>query len=133
MAIGIEKALGMREQALRLRSERANVLSSNLANADTPNYKARDIDFRAEMQARMGKADAAMVRTTNARHMSISGDDQVGFTKLYRTPGQPSIDGNTVEEHVEHAEFMKNSLEFQVAFTMLNSSIKGLTKAFRGE
>jgi flagellar basal-body rod protein FlgB len=109
------------------------VLSSNLANADTPNYKARDIDFRAEMQARMGKADATMVRTTNARHMSISGDDQVGFTKLYRTPGQPSIDGNTVEEHVEHAEFMKNSLEFQVAFTMLNSSIKGLTKAFRGE
>lgn len=133
MAISLENALGMREQALRLRSERANVLSSNLANADTPNYKARDIDFRAEMQARMGRSDLAMARTTNPRHIQISRNGQGEYDRLYRTPSQPSIDGNTVEEHVEHAEFMKNSLEFQVAFTMLNSSIKGLRKAIKGE
>jgi len=133
MAISLENALGMREQALRLRSERANILSSNLANADTPNYKARDIDFRAEMQARMGRADFAMMKQTSARHIQLSTSGDAGYSKLYRTPGQPSIDGNTVEEHVEHAEFMKNSLEFQVAFTMLNSSFKGLSKAIRGE
>jgi flagellar basal-body rod protein FlgB len=56
-----------------------------------------------------------------------------GLEKKYRVPSQPSIDGNSVEEHVEHAEFMKNSLDFQVAFTLLNSSFKGLSKALRGE
>lgn len=132
MAISFQNALGIREQALSLRVDRASMLSSNLANLNTPNYKARDMDFHAELNKRMSGSDAMTMKSTRAGHMSLAGSD-AGFDKLYRSPHQPSIDGNTVEEHVEHAEFMKNSMEFQVSFTLLNSSFKGLSKALRGE
>jgi flagellar basal-body rod protein FlgB len=132
MSISFENAVGMRATALGLRAERASVLSSNLANMDTPNFKARDINFQSEFAARMGSNSTVRLHGSNAGHMSFS-NSASGTEQLYRTPTQPSIDGNSVEEHVEHAEFMKNNLEFQVAFTMLNSSFKGLTKAIRGE
>lgn len=133
MSISFENALGIREQAMRLRADRANILSSNLANVDTPNYKARDIDFQAVLKARMdGGADSRMY-ATHSNHIALSTPGYAGLEKKYRVPSQPSIDGNSVEEHVEHAEFMKNSLDFQVAFTLLNSSFKGLSKALRGE
>lgn len=132
MAISFQNALGNREHALMIRAERAAVLSSNLANVDTPNYKARDINFHSELNKRMSGSGAFKAKLSHASHMSI-GEGSNMSDALYRTPGQPSIDGNSVEEHVEHAEFMKNSLEFQVAFTMLNSGFKGLRKAIRGE
>lgn len=132
MGISFESALGMREHALMLRAERASVLSSNLANADTPNYKARDIDFQSELKRRMTSNETHHMATTRAGHMKIN-TDMSGDNQLYRVPGQPSIDGNSVESHVEHAEFMKNSMEFQVAFTLLNSSFKGIRKAVKGE
>lgn len=132
MAISFQSALGLREHAFTIRAERAAVLSSNLANVDTPNYKARDIDFHAELNKRMTDASTFKAKSTHAAHLSLGSEPGMS-DRLYRTPGQPSIDGNSVEEHVEHAEFMKNSLEFQVAFTLLNSSFKGLTKALRGE
>ncbi|WP_096084594.1 flagellar basal body rod protein FlgB [Agaribacterium haliotis] len=133
MAINFESALGVKEHAMRLRAHRANMLSSNLANVDTPNYKARDMDFKAELQALSGGALKKDLRTNHSMHMGLNQLDGAGFEKLYRVPQQQSIDGNTVEEHVEHAEFMRNSLEFQVGFTLLNSSFKGLSKALRGE
>lgn len=133
MAITFEKALGINEATLKLRAERASVLSSNLANQDTPNYKARDIDFKDALKAQMGEGMKQPMSSTQEGHFNFS---QAGFStadRLYRVPIQPSIDGNTVEEDIEHAEFMKNSLEFQVAFTFLNSKFKGLTKAIKGE
>lgn len=133
MAINFDQALGAREHAMRLRADRASVLSSNLANVDTPNYKARDIDFHSELKMRMGNNDMRSATRTHGAHLDLHGVDGGGYDKLYRVPSQPSIDGNSVEEHVEHAEFMKNSLEFQVAFTMLNSSFKGLKKALSGQ
>lgn len=133
MAINFDSALGMREHAMRIRAERANVLSSNLANVDTPNFKARDIDFHNELNARMNTEMPSKVRATHANHVQMSEINDFTDSRLYRTPSQPSIDGNSVEEHVENAEFMKNNLEFQVAFTMLNSTFKGLKKAIRGE
>ncbi len=132
MSISFDTALGMRPHALTLRAERAKVLSSNLANVDTPNYKARDFDFHSALKARMAQADNPKVYTTHRGHMEIK-DFSSDVEHLYRVPHQASIDGNSVEGHVEHAEFMKNSLEFQVAFQLLNSSFKGLRKAFRGE
>lgn len=131
MAISFDKALGLREHALQLRVQRAGVLSSNIANIDTPNFKARDIDFQSELSARTSLS-ATSAKATSQGHMQLKdfGEDS---SQVYRIPSQPSIDGNTVEEHVEHAEFMKNSLEFQVAFQLLNSSFKGLRKAVRGE
>lgn len=133
MAISFDRALGIREQAMKLRVERASILSSNLANTDTPNFKARDIDFFGELQSRMSTGSLNTMRTTHEGHRALDASGSHSSERLYRTPSQPSIDGNSVEEHVEHAEFMKNNLEFQVAFTLLNSSFKGLTKAIRGE
>lgn len=137
MAISFQSALGIREDALTIRAERANILASNLANADTPNFKARDIDFSHALKSRMsmGQANSAGgARMTHQKHMNLDGStNALRSEHLYRTPNQPSIDGNSVEEQVEHSEFMKNSLEFQTAFTLLNSSFSGLRKAIRGE
>ncbi len=133
MSISFHNAIGLYENALSLRSDKAAVLSANLANADTPGFKARDLDFKAELRRRMGSSDdRVLMRSSHSGH--IAPNVQAGFNeKLYRVPQQPSIDGNTVEEQVEHAEFMKNTLEFQAAFTILNSRFKGLTKALRGD
>lgn len=132
MAITFQNAIGIREHAFTLRAERASVLSSNLANVDTPNFKARDIDFHSELKRRMGDTDIQSGKTTHAMHMSLDAGG-ADTDRMYRIPSQPSIDGNSVEAHVEHAEFMKNSLEFQVAFTLLNSGFKGMTKALKGQ
>lgn len=133
MSISFEKALGIREHSMRLRVERAEVLSSNLANVDTPNFKAKDIDFQTELATRLSPPVSKRLRSTHAGHIGQSSMGPSISEQLYRTPSQPAIDGNTVEEHVEHAEFMQNSQEFQIAFTLLNGSFKGLKKAIRGE
>ncbi len=131
MAISFHQALGTYEAALKLRTKRAEVLASNLANSDTPNFKAKDFDFQKALssQLQMSKAGGQgshlqQVQTTQtAVHNALQ----------YRVPTQPSIDGNTVDEHLEHAEFMANSLEHQTAFTLLNSRFKGLISAIRGD
>ena len=119
MAISFNSSLGMFESALKLRSARAELLASNLANADTPDYKARDFDFKQAL--------------ASASQNSSSGNAAAQPELFYRTPSQPSLDGNTVEEQVEHAEFMQNGLEFQTAFTLLNGRFKGLMSAIKGE
>lgn len=138
MNISFHNALGLYESAMTLRAEKASVLSANLANSDTPGFKARDMDFHAELKRMMGTEDSVRLRASKAGHFGFSdtasaSTEARGSEKLYRVPQQPSIDGNTVEEQVEHAEFMKNNLEFQTAFTLLNSRFKGLTKAIKGE
>lgn len=134
MAISFQNALGLYESALSLRAERASVLSGNLANVNTPNYKARDMDFKTAIQTQTNNSGLSFkLKSTHNGHIDFSQVEGMGYEKLYRTPTQPSIDGNTVEEQVEHAEFMKNSLEFQASFTLLNGRFKGLTKAITGE
>lgn len=132
MAISFEAALGIHESALKLRGQRAEVLANNLANSDTPNFKARDLDFK-QILARQSDASGFAMRTTDNRHMPLAGPGLGDPDQLYRTPHQPSIDGNTVEEQVEHGEFMKNALQFQASFTFLNSRFSGLMSALRGE
>lgn len=133
MNISFSNALGIHEQALQVRAERASVLANNLANADTPNFKARDIDFegilRGEAQAMSGNK---MMKITHDKHMAME-PSLTDYQQLYRTPQQPSIDGNTVEEQVEHAAYMENSLAFQSSFTFLNSRFKGIITALKGE
>lgn len=132
MAISFNEALGTYESALKLRAKRAEVLSSNLVNADTPNYKARDFDFHSALKNEMAGKSRQGMQVTKENHLGVGG--ALGGAPLqYRTPTQPSIDGNTVDEHLEHAQFMENSLEFQTAFTLLNSRFKGLVSAIRGE
>lgn len=133
MSISFESALGIHESALRLRGQRAAVLASNLANIDTPNYKARDLDFKQILNRAAGESNQFAARVTNERHMSM--DTRFGEDPdlLYRTPQQPSIDGNTVEDQIEHAEYMKNALAFQTSFQFLNSKFQGLKSAIRGD
>jgi flagellar basal-body rod protein FlgB len=133
MSISFESALGIHESALRLRGQRAGVLANNLANIDTPNFKARDLDFKQMLNQQTAASNGFDLQATNDRHISTTtnfGDDP---SLLYRTPQQPSIDGNTVEDQIEHAEYMKNTLAFQASFQFLNSKFQGLKTAIRGD
>ena len=132
MSISFDKALGIHDDAMLFRARRAAVLANNMANADTPNYKARDLDFSRTLKSVSDSSQQSSLARTDTRHIqarSMGGDADL----LYRTPQQPSIDGNTVEEDVEHANYMENALEFQASFTFLNSKFKGLMTAVRGE
>jgi flagellar basal-body rod protein FlgB len=133
MSISFANALGIHESALHFRSERASVLANNLANIDTPNFKAKDLDFKHALNQQMQTTNRFDVNTTNEMHIggsSLLADDG---DLLYRTPQQPSIDGNTVEDQIEHAEYMKNTLAFQASFQFLNAKFQGLRSAIRGE
>lgn len=132
MAINFNSALGSHESALKFRADRAAVLANNLANADTPNFKARDIDFNSRLQGEMQGRTLTM-SATDDQHVSLSSGIDTGADLLYRSPLQPSIDGNTVGEQVEHAEYMKNALQFQASFTILNGKFKGLQRAIKGD
>ena len=133
MSISFDKALGIHEKALHFRSERAAVLANNLANVDTPNFKAKDLDFKQALQQKMNPSQGFDMSTTQARHIGGEGFSTAEGDVLYRTPQQPSIDGNTVEDQIEHAEYMKNALAFQASFQFLNSKFSGFRSAIRGE
>jgi flagellar basal-body rod protein FlgB len=140
MAISFDSALGIHEQALDVRSRRAEVLSNNLANVDTPNFKSRDVDFKAMLNQQVNATSAAASTTsvklaaTRGNHFDFSSvSETADGDLLYRTPAQPSVDGNTVDENVEQAEFMKNALNWQASFQFLSARFKGLKDAIRGE
>ncbi|SFM23628.1 flagellar basal body rod protein FlgB [Marinobacter zhejiangensis] len=131
MAINFSNALGIHEQALHARVKRAEVLANNLANADTPGYKARDVDFQAMMARAQGEMQGVQMARTHQGHMDTSGG--VEGDLMYRNPDQPSIDGNTVDSQQEQARFMRNAMDYQASFQFLNSKFTGLTKAIKGE
>ena len=133
MAINFNNALGIHEQALILRTQRTALLANNIANASTPGYKARDIDFQAFLtQASESQRRSVDVMRTHQRHISGTGSG-FGSEALYRVPSQASVDGNTVDEQIENAAFARNALEHQASFQFLNSKFTGLMKALRGE
>jgi flagellar basal-body rod protein FlgB len=124
----IDKAFGMSPQALSILSKRSELISANLANADTPGYKAKDIDFRDALAA--AKGDKSGLMATNKMHM---GADAIDGSVRYRIPAQPSLDGNTVETDLEHSAFMENSIRYQASLNFLDGRIKSITLALRGE
>ena len=132
MAINFEKAFGVHEAALNIRSQRAEVLANNLANADTPNFKARDIDFsKALLQAQSNSATG--LKRTSTQHMdSRIGTEVPGLS--YRIPFQPDTgDGNSVDARVEQTKFAENAMQYQTSLRLLDGKIKGLMHAIRGE
>lgn len=130
-----ESIFGIHEQALRVRNERANLLANNLANADTPNFKAQDLDFRKAMQDAAGEKSAfdSQMKVTNSRHIQSEGFMSTSQYVMYRQPTQPSLDGNTVETHIEKSQFMENAMQHQATLEFLNSRITGIRGALRGE
>ncbi len=132
MAINFDNALGIHQYTLGIRAKRAEVISSNIANADTPHYKARDIDFASAMQAAKAKQGNFNMNRTNERHFNLSTQTQAHLG--YRVPTQPDTgDGNTVDIQQEQTAFMENALEYQMSLGFLDSKFSGLRKALRGE
>ena len=121
---------GQHELALRLRAQRNEVLSSNIANADTPNYKARDLDFQAALQ--MARGESLSLRRTSDLHMSSWQSDGRSGDVKYRIPMQPTLDGNTVETDVEQAAFAENAVQYRASLAFLNGTIRTLKFAIRG-
>ncbi len=133
MSISFERAFGAHEQALQVQSRRSATLANNIANADTPGYKARDIDFRQALRNAMGGNSGFELARTDARH--FSGESRYLSTEAqYRVPMQPDTgDGNTVDANVEQAAFAQNAMQYQTSMTFLNSKIRSLLTAIRGE
>lgn len=133
MKIGFDAALGIHPDALALRARRTEVLANNMANADTPNFKARDIDFKSVLASQTQQAEGAgPLRTTHASHLATA-PMTADATLKYRNPTLPSLDGNTVDGHVEQAEFANNQLNFIASLRFLDGKFKGMLSAIKGE
>lgn len=124
----IDKAIGMHEKALGMRNQRMEVLARNIANADTPNYKAQDLDFKALLK---DTQDFAM-KTSHANHIEMAETDAGGGLK-FRVPFNVAFDGNTVELNVEQAKYGKSAGDYQATLNFLEQRVSGIRKALRGE
>ncbi len=134
----LDDYLRFNEAALSLRSQRQQVLASNIANADTPNFKARDIDFASALQSVMTRTTppAGVLSTTAPAHIGEVGQSADllpdGTPLQYRTPAQGSADGNTVDMDVERNQFADNAVRYEAGITMINMQIRGLMAAIQG-
>jgi flagellar basal-body rod protein FlgB len=134
----LDNHLRFNELALSLRSTRQSVLASNIANADTPNYKARDIDFTSALQTALSNtAQTGPLKTTAAKHFPTppqgGGTLPDGTPLLYRGVVQGAVDGNTVDMDVERNQFADNALRYEAGVNFINSQIKGLLTAIQGQ
>ena len=124
-----DSALGIHERALDLRGQRLEVISRNIANADTPHYKAQDVDFKRVLNdAQAGRS----LSTTHAGHLKSSGPSGQGVL-VYTVPFNTSLDGNTVEMSVEQANYGKAAAEYQATLSFIEGNISGIRKALRGD
>jgi flagellar basal-body rod protein FlgB len=128
--------LGIQPEALRLQSRRMDVLANNLANVDTPNYKARDIDFQAALAAATGASNGAgapvSLDTTSPRDIGVAAGGDLAPALKYRVPLAPSLDGNTVDAQLEQAAFADNAIHYQATLTFISSSLRNLMTAITG-
>jgi flagellar basal-body rod protein FlgB len=125
-----DDAFSVHPQALLLRQRRAEVLASNLANADTPGYKARDFDFHKVLNTQM--TAPAQMKTTSPGHIQPQRGLVPSNNMGYRVPFQVSLDGNTVDTQIEHTAHASNALEYQASLRFLNGKISSLRKAITG-
>lgn len=127
--LSITKHLSFHATSLGLRSRRNEILASNIANAATPHFKARDISFEEEIRKH---EKIGPLHTSNKRHYALASIN-TGEETLFRQPMSPSLDGNTVEMAVEQIEFSENVVRYQTSLTFLNNRISGLLSAIKGE
>ena len=135
MPLSLDAYLGVHQDALKLYARRTAVLANNLANADTPNFKAQDLDFKTLLaNAGTTPAPASGLASTQARHISTAAvlPNHSGGLK-YRVPLAPSLDGNTVDPQLEQAAFADNTVRYQAALTFLSEKFKGLMTAITGQ
>ena len=136
----LDAALSFHQAALSIRAQRQELIAANIANADTPNYKARDVDFSAALNAAMSgnSQPTGDLSKTSEKHLSAdkgaapaSNGGQPGDAK-YRTILQGSVDGNTVDMDVERNQFTDNAIRYEASLTMINGQIKNLLAAIQG-
>jgi flagellar basal-body rod protein FlgB len=125
----IDQFLNGSATALSLRQKRLEILGSNIANAATPNFKARDIDFASAYKDATSGGDLV---TTASNHIGFAGQG-LEPSSLYRVPVSPSLDGNTVELHIEQVQFAENATRYEATLQFLNGRIRTLRSALRGE
>jgi flagellar basal-body rod protein FlgB len=139
VAINLDSYLGVHATALRLREQRTELLARNLANSDTPGYKAQDLDFRAAMAATSAPGTAAGgLASTQAGHIAAAGAAALepGSTEAflrYRTPLAPSLDGNTVDAQLEQSAFAENAVRYQATLSFISSKFRSLMTAITGQ
>ncbi|WP_026075844.1 flagellar basal body rod protein FlgB [Noviherbaspirillum massiliense] len=137
MITKLDQALRFHETALSLRAQRQQLLASNIANADTPNYKARDIDFSGALKQALsqGGATPGAMTTTTAAHLQGQGANgtAAGVPLLYRSPRQDSVDGNTVDMDAERNQFIDNAVRYEAGLTMVSAEIKKMLSAIQGQ
>jgi len=127
--------LAFGEQALKLRTYRQQILGNNLANSDTPNYKARDINFADVLKNELaGITRSGGLKLVNTNSAHLKGKISIEDPKLlYRIPDQPAMDGNTVDGDIELSELTKNSVFTESALTMLGGTIRSRMSAITGQ
>ena len=129
MAINFDQALGLHPQALAMREKRIELLAANLANADTPGYKARDLDFKSILKQNL--PETVPMERTQAGHFAPQ--QLLESRALYRNPNQVSLDGNTVEANVEQAKYAENAVQYQASLQFVSNNFSGLMMALRGQ
>src|ERR1700761_6994947 len=127
-----QNVFGIHEQALMVHDQRLGVLAANLANADTPGYKARDIDF-GEVLSNVAGGTELPLEKTEPGHISFGDPSNPVADLKYRNPYQASLDGNTVEMPVEQAAFAENNVRYQASLGFINTRISELTLAINGQ
>ncbi|MBV8666205.1 MAG: flagellar basal body rod protein FlgB [Burkholderiaceae bacterium] len=131
----LDDYLRLNETAINLRAQRQQLLASNIANADTPNYKARDMDFSKSLQSALDRSQATNMplNKTNPAHLDSNVNGAPGDpTILYRTPLQSSADGNTVDMDVERNQFADNAVHYEAGLTLISSQIKDMLAVIQG-
>jgi flagellar basal-body rod protein FlgB len=127
-----DSIFGIHERALYAAADRVGVLATNIANADTPNYKARDYDFAAVLAGTADGGGLTLTRT-HVGHLPVATAGELGADLKYRIPFQPSLDGNTVEAPVEQAKFAENAVRYQTSLDFINRRIASLQTALTGQ
>ena len=134
MSSRLDEAMRFHQTALNTRAYRKQVIASNIANADTPNYKARDVDFREALKGALaGKSGNLALNATSARHLAAAGTSPLEANLKFRNDQQGAVDGNTVNMDVERSAFAENAVQYQASVTFINGLITGMQRAIQGQ
>lgn len=131
-----DRQINFHQTALNVQAQRQQMLASNIANNDTPHYKARDIDFRGALQEALGAAWGSgnlKLATTHAGHVASGGGNPLDAHTGYRTELQSAVDGNTVNMDVERGAFAENAVHYEASLTFINGMLRSMNSALTGQ
>lgn len=130
----IDQELGFHQTAINVRAHRQQLLASNIANADTPNYKARDVEFKSALAGALdGRLGRLALASTSSRHLQAGGGGPLDGYVQYRTEQQSSVDGNTVNMDLERSAFAENALHYEASITFINGLLRTMQQAVQGQ